>query len=229
MKLHWLGIIGIVAALLGGLGDLLMLYNPEGGYEKQDYMFLMPIETWRVIIGYYLGVIFIPLQLIGFGLVYHALRPAGRKLTWPIIFTVVYILIIGVVYHAMLGGLAQFMHLKKQTFIDTELFQLTLNHYRMILEPLSVVLYLSFIVGSSGLGYLIQAGKTAYPKWANLFNPLLTHLVFLSIYIVNKPIGSALLITGLNFSLLILFLLSVILFWNKTAKDFEISEIKANT
>ena len=55
------------------------------------------------------------------------------------------------------------------------------------------------------------------------------NLVFFGIYVVNKPIGSALLITGLNFSLLILFLVSVVLFWNKTAKDFEVSEIKANT
>jgi len=224
MKLHWLGIIGMFAAILGGLGDLLMLYNAEGGYEKQDYMFLMPISTWRVIIGYYLGIIFIPLQLIGFGLVYHAIRPVGRKITWPTIFMVVYILIIGVVYHAMLGGLSQFMHLKKQTFIDAELFQLTLNHYRMILEPISVVLYFSFIVAGMVLGYLIQTGKTAYPKWANLFNPLLMHLLFLGVYLVNKPIGSALLITGLNFSLFILFLLSVLLFWNKTAKDFEIAK-----
>lgn len=229
MKLHWFGIIGILAALLGGLGDLLMLYNPEGGYETQDYMFLMPISTWRVVVGYYLGVIFIPLQLIGFGLVYHAIRPAGRKLTWPIVFTVVYILIIGVVYHAMLGGLAQLMHLKKQTFIDAELFQLTLNHYRMILEPISVILYVSFVVASFILGYLIQTNKTAYPKWANLFNPFFTHLVFLGVYLINKPIGSALLITGLNSSLLILFLLSVILFWNKTANDFEILEIKPKT
>lgn len=208
-KLKMLGMVGVMAALIGCIGDLLLLYAPDGGYEKMDYQFFDRISDWRLQLGHYLGVLFIPFELLGFLLVYYALRPAKSKLVLPIIASTVYVMIIGVAYHGMVGLGGMVMHYQAQVQSDPASFTAFFDNFKLFFEPLGFVLFLVFLFISLGLFYIIRYDNTLYPRWVAFFNPLFTYIVIVLIYLLFPGIGSALMVTGFNLSILVLLLVSV--------------------
>ena len=207
MKLYWLGIIGMAAAVLGCLGDILLLYVPDGNYEKQDYLFFQQIPQWRLTAGHFLGVLFIPLELVGFWQVYKAIEKTGKRYTVPLVLATVYVMIMGVVYHGIVGSMGTFVHLAASDLVNPAVAESTMNTLKLYFEPFGFLLLILFVFISSMLSYLIwfKNEQTLYPKWMAFFNPVFTYLLIVILYLIlPKNIGSALMVMGFNLSIFVL-------------------------
>ncbi len=216
IKLRWLGIIGMIAALIGCVGDVFLLYAPQGGYENQDYLFFNSIPLENIRFGHYLGVLFIPFELVGFLQVFYALRPSKSKLLIPLIAATIYVMVIGVAYHGMvgIGGI----------YLKTAGGAAVTEHFPFIVscfEPLGFVLFLVFLFISFSLSYLIYFKKTLYPKWVAFTAPFFSYLVIVLVYLINKPIGSALMVAGFNLSIFVLLLVSTVVLWEESDPELE--------
>lgn len=201
--------IGILAALLSCLADILLLYVPEGGYESGDYGFFFNIPPFRLLLGHYGGIFIIPLQLLGFVAVRKALMPAGRTWVNAISGLTVFLTVAGVAYHGQLGLFANFM---QQLNIGVKKAQLVagLQNCYPFFEPLAAVLMFLYAILSFLLAYTVAYKPTAYPRRAALGNPLAVYLVIILFYVVNKPIGGLFMVAGINFSIFIWLLLTLL-------------------
>ncbi len=214
MKLRWFGIVGVLAALVGCVADVLLLYVPNGAYEQQDYLFFQQIPQWRLTLGHYLGVLTIPLELVGFWQVYRAIETAGNRYVVPVMAATVYVMVIGVAYHAMVSIGGTVMHLQRQNVLSQTAFTSLFDTVKFYFEPFGAVLFILFLFISFGLFYIIYFRKTLYPKWVAFFNPLFIYLAIVVIYLLfPQHIGSLLMVAGFNFSILVLLAISTVVLW----------------
>lgn len=194
--------IAIVAALLGAVADVLLLYSPNGGYETGDYQFLLYITTERIIIGHYIGLFFIPLAMLGLFQVYRSLKPAGGAWPWIIVLGALFIGYPGVAYH----GMVAFIHtLVSQGTADEAL----LEHMRLLSEPVGGVLALGGGIVSVLFLYIVLKKDTRYPKWMAFANPGVFYLIIALSYLLVPPVGNVLLPAAFNLSFMLFFACSL--------------------
>ena len=201
------GIIGMTAALLGCLADVLLLFVPNGGYENWDYRFFHQISSKRLLWGHYLGVLLIPFELAGLYVVGYGLQPAGKKWLYALGAAILYVMIIGVAYHGMLALYASALHLGTGV-LDAAIAQQIgegVKQMSAFFEPLGFLMFLVFAPLSLCFFYLVWAKKTHFPRWVALVNPLIVYAVITLIYLLFPTWGAALMVAGFNLSLLLLF------------------------
>ncbi len=204
-KLYLYGRIGIAAAFLGCIADILLLYAPQGGYENMDYLFFHDISPTRLMLGHFLGILFIPFELIGFLQVFQMIKKAGNKWLVPLVIATIYVMVVGVTYHGMMGQMGSFLHFGAKTGISSNpLFVDTVTTMKAYFEPLGFVLFLVFLFISLSLSYLIFTNKTYYPKWMAFAAPLFSYIVFFLLYTIVPSIGGLFIVAGFNLSILIL-------------------------
>jgi hypothetical protein len=152
------------------------------------------------VLGNYLGVFFIPLHILGFFLVYQALKPASTK--WAMIFLVLglYVTPIGVGLHGTLAFVGDIIQSRDAGLIEG---------IRDYWEPWAYSLVFLYAIISVLILILILTGKTLYPRWTVLVSPIVL-LVFTGIVIAILPenatgLKTFLSVTGLNLPLMIFF------------------------
>lgn len=203
-------IIALIAALVGAVADVLLLYNPAGGYETGDYSFLLTISDTRLLAGSFLGVFFIPFEILGLVHIYKAIKPAG-KIIYPIIFLGVYAVFPGVAYHGTVGLTATFVKFSEQLPDTYKAFSVErLEYIKSLFEPLGLALFVAFAIVSLLFAYVVVFKKTHYRSWMALFNPLAIYVVFVLLYLVYKPLGAILVPAGFNLAFFFFFLCSIL-------------------
>ncbi len=196
--LKWLqiaGITAVIAALIGMIGDICLLYSPNGGYEAGDFEFLRAIPNSRLIWGHYLGLVAIPFESAGIYLVWLALAPLGKKTAWAAAIFGLYLMFIGVGYHVTVYPLAD--------AIRTNPAQV--EAFRPFSEPLGLVFAIAFFVAIAALTLVIARGKTRLPKWFAFVSPLATYPLWVLAYLIVPSVGNLLAPTGFNLSMAIFF------------------------
>ena len=185
----WLGGAALLGAVLGMVADYCLLYSPNGGYLKGDYLFLRDIPLERMLWGHYLGILAIPLEAAGIYLIYELLLPVGRRFALVMGLVGLYLLFLGVSYHASvyaMGGAVQ---------LAPELVEV----YRPFNEPLG----LGFVVGFLGLmvplGWCVGTGRTRLGRWWWLASPGVTYLVWMGMVLAG--VGDLVGVMGFNLSL----------------------------
>ncbi len=155
---------------------------------------------WTYVLGNYLGVFFIPLHILGFFLVYQALKPASTK--WAMIFLVLglYATPIGVGLHGTLAFVGDIIQSRDAGLIEG---------IRDYWEPWAYSLVFLYAILSGLILILILTGRTLYPRWTVLVSPIVI-LVFTGIVIAILPdnatgLKTFLSVTGLNMPLMIFF------------------------
>jgi Family of unknown function (DUF6796) len=208
------GIVGVITAIVLSLSDISLLYSPAGGYES-DAM-LLTIPKWRLLLGHYLGVLMMPFFLIAIWHLYEGIRPAGAWLSIPVAALLGYVASAGGAFHGSVAGLALILQARVGTSPETQaVLTRLLADAHLFVEPLQAVVFLAGFTGSLWLGTAILSGRTAYPRWFLLANPVLVHAVlFASYFLTPNPVSTLLLPATASLSLLILFGFSTALLWN---------------
>ncbi len=195
--------IAIAAAFMGAVADVLLLYSPNGGYETGDYQFLKDIDTNRIVVGHYLGLLFIPLEMLGLFHIYRCLKPAGGWLPWAVVVGALFIGYPGVAYH----GMVAFIHtLVNQGTADAALSE----HLRLLSEPVGGALAVGGGVVAVLFAYTVLKKPTLYPRWMAFANPGTFYIVFALSYLIVPPVGNVLLPAAFNLSFMLFFACSLV-------------------
>lgn len=205
---YWCLCTAILAAFIACCADVSLLYVAQGGYEAQDYSFFRHINTERLYTGHYLGILFIPLELLGFIAVYTAMYGVSARWRWAIAGLAVYMTVLGVAYHALLGQFALWTRFATSLQASTDIVAPQRQLLLAFFEPLGAILPILFVILSLAIAYCVYAYPTVYPRRFAWANPLSIYLLCVVAYLLSPPIGGIFLVAGFNLSILVWLLLT---------------------
>jgi hypothetical protein len=199
------GIIGLLAASLVGAGEFLLHFDILGRFsESGSYNFMLGISVERSTLGHFIGVLSAPLYIIGFWHVMKMLEPANRLLSRITFLVMSYGIIIGVVWIGSRSSISMLVN-----NFSTGDIQSLISIYELRYENLLQVTRVAALIFSVIYTYLILTGRSHYPRWMALFNPLLLILMSFSIWMIAPIIGVYIMPIALNIAFFILFILSI--------------------
>ncbi len=189
-------VLGAFAAILGCVADYLLLYHPSGNYHTGDYAFLSQIPLERIGKGHYLGLLAIPFEMLGLGVVLHSfkMKPWAQTLAYTILG---FIMAVGVAYHGMIFFVARSLQTEGPSSLP-----LIKNYF----EPFGLILGVVFVILTAFFIYGIIKNKSTLPKQVIYCNPAFIYLIIIAIYFLFPPLGNYLMVMGFNLSIALFFL-----------------------
>jgi len=199
------GVIGLLAAILVGAGEFLLHFDALGRFaEGGTYEFMLGISAERTTIGHFIGVLSAPFYIIGFWHIMKMLEPAN-PLASRIAFAIMsYGIIVGAVW---IGSRAAISSVVNSTSMVDPMFFISL--YELRYENLLQVTRLAVLFFSVIFIWLVLSGRSHYPRWMALFNPILLILASFAIWMIAPVVGVYLMPIALNVAFALLFLFSI--------------------
>jgi hypothetical protein len=199
-------VIGALGALLGVVGDLLLLYSPDGGFTEPGYPYLAQLPAERVLAGTLIGILGIPLQGFGVWMLAEAVSEACRFAKNFVLVGGLFVLLQGVAIHAGFGYLAVLHRVVENAHLHPEfIFGISiLNTGVGVLLIALLALMLVFIRA-------VWVGPSRLPRKILYFNPLVIYTLCAVLWFTVPSIGYFLLPAGFNIAFGMLFVLSY--FW----------------
>jgi hypothetical protein len=201
------GIASIGAALIAVAGDEILQYSPQGYSSLADVERALPF--WRLLTGEMLGVLGIPLCLVGYWCVCLTLRLSNVKGTRVMFWLAAETLVLGVASHAIVSSAFVAMHVGS----TSALIGLANTLQNSAIIPGSLFL-LGYLAISIWYFVAVIAGHTLYPRWMAFVNPFLLSLLILSVSNVLPIVGNVLAPAWLSIPHLVFFALSLPILWN---------------
>ena len=198
------GIIGLLAAVLVGWGEFLLNFDNLARYSETHYDFMLGTSNASFSNGHFIGVLAAPLYLVGCWHISLMLRPAHQKWAMAAFFISAYGFIVGAVWigsRASVGTLANLP--------DSEQLRMLIELYQFRYETLLTVIRVTTLVLSLIFVGLVITGKSRYPRWVAVFNPIILILASFIVFAVSPALGKYLLPIALNVSFFIFFLISI--------------------
>ena len=199
------GVIGVIAAILVGLGEFLLHFDALGRYSAEaGYDFMLDIPESRSTLGHFIGVLGAPLYVIGIWHIYQMLKPANK--TWASIAGILgaYGFMIGAVWIGSRSSISSLMHLG-----DTSAqIQQLIEFYELRYESLLTVIRVTTLLLSLIFIALVLTGKSLYPRWVAALNPILLIIVSFLIFAASPDIGKYLMPIALNVAFFVVFVIS---------------------
>jgi hypothetical protein len=181
------GVVAALAAVANGVGDIFYQAVPDGVYDaSMEFMWRVPESSQRI--GAYVGLFAIALIWMGYWHVYQGVRKAGHWLALPPFIIAMCTVGIGCALHFGLFYPALVGH---QTLASS-------GDVASVLEPLhasmlhanlnlAYVYQIGVAVFSVWLMVLIFMGRTHYPRWFGIMNPLfLTTAYYLLVPLIPR-------------------------------------------
>jgi len=207
------GLLGVLGALLVGIAEFSLHYTPSHEYHE-DYRFFLGTPAWRLTLGHFLAIFSVPLYFIGYWHVSQRLRPAAAWLRNLFFGAGVYAFSIGGVWIGSRVYLALLIQAEQQSTGETqaELARL-LQQASYYNEQSVLVLRIAILFISALFVYLVASGKTSYPRWVALLNPIVLVLGSFALYFTLPAIGGYVMSIAMNVAHLIFFGVSTWLCW----------------
>lgn len=198
--------VAICGAFLACIADILLLYAPEGGYfGDPDYLYLPDLDSTRLTVGHFLGILAIPLEAAGLYLIFLGMRPMNYWTARLLPLSGLYFMFPGVAYHGSLFALAR---LRQQPGINV-LENLPAEAKMEALRPYSEFLAVLFVLGFGILfglfTWYLARGKTLFARRTAFFSPIVIYPLALLLYLSWPPVGNFILPMGFNFAMLVFF------------------------
>jgi len=199
------GVVGLLAATLVGAGEFLLHFDALGRFsEGGAYEFMRGITAKRTTIGHFLGVLGAPLYIIGFWHIMKMLEPANALASRFAFAIMSYGIIIGVVWIGSRAGISTIVNsapmANPTTFISL---------YELRYENLLQITRIAVLLFSAIFIWLVLTGRSHYPRWMALLNPILLILASFAIWMVAPVVGVYLMPIALNVAFALLFLFSI--------------------
>jgi len=199
------GVIGLLAAILVGAGEFLLHFDALGRFaEGGTYEFMLGISAERTTIGHFIGVLSAPFYIIGFWHIMKMLEPANPLVSRIAFAIMSYGIIVGAVW---IGSRAAISSVVNSTSMVDPMFFISL--YELRYENLLQVTRLAVLFFSVIFIWLVLSGRSHYPRWMALFNPILLILASFAIWMIAPVVGVYLMPIALNVAFALLFLFSI--------------------
>ncbi len=201
------GLIGILAATLTGAGEFLLHFSDAGNYaDDGKYEFLLNVPEWRQTWGHFLGVLGAPLYLVGMWHIYLGLRPFNQTIAFILFLISSYGFVVGAVWIGSRAGIILLVQANAASPMET--FQILINYYVLHSESLLQVVRTTTLLTSLGFIFMVLSGKTLYPRWMALLNPIILLILSFVLFWVAPSLGKYALPTALNVGYFLFFTIS---------------------
>ena len=200
------GVIGLIAAILVGIGEFLLHFDSLARYSETSYDFMLAASDERQTIGHFFGVFGAPLYVVGCWHIYLMLRPANQKLAFIGFLASAYGFMIGADWissRASIGALIHFQESGGNVKVLVELYQLRYESLLTVIRATTVIISLIFI-------YLTLTGRSHYQKWYAIFNPIVLLMMNFVIYAISPAIGKYIMPIALNVAFGLFFIISLL-------------------
>jgi hypothetical protein len=209
------GALGALGALLGAFGDLSTGYavtqppamNTVMWLSLADFVEFLALKSqWDLLLGHYLGVLFIPLNVLGLWHVYLALAPANVSFAVLFLGVGTFLAVVGSVFHGMVGPVVTAARVGGEP---------TLVQVAAYFEPIGLMLTVFGMLLFLALAGRIWMGRTVFPRWMAWVSPAVMQVLLTGLaYVTPLQISVALLITGFNLSVFLFFAISTLRLWH---------------
>jgi len=221
-----LGIVGIAGGLLAVAADVFSGYstNPSGmgtaiSLSLRAVSDLLRAKPhWQLVLGHYLAIFGIPIE--GVFVVAHtylALKRAGRRVSRIFLYGGLYLVPVGVAYHATYGFIGEIVQRGDQALLEQA---------AVYFEPFGLAvagLYLALMLFWTAL---IFSGRTLYPRWMAVVSPLgvmlLSQLLLFVVPDGSTGVRAFITVTGLNLPITLWAIVSTIYLWDRAAIDLSL-------
>lgn len=201
------GLIGLFAAISVGAGEFLLHFDSLGRFgEGGGYDYMKGINTERSSTGHFLAVLGAPLYLIGFWHLMKMLEPASKIVSRVAFFIMSYGIIVGAMWIGSRASISAIVNIDSIADLSS-----LVSLYELRYESLLQVTRIAVLVFSIIFIGLILTGRSHYPKWMAIFNPILLLLSSFAIWFFAPAVGIYLMPIALNIAFGLLFLISTIL------------------
>ncbi len=216
VSLRIAGLLGVGAAFICSIADAALFYSPDSPLQFKEMFSMAKTPEWRLLLGHFLGIVFLPLQSAGYWQVYVALKPAGKKFSLPIFLLGVYLLACGTALHGVLGPYALVLQARSVASLGAQstLSEL-LAKFEWYIIPLFLGVYSGLLLISAWYFVAVFFKRTQLPRWMGFFNKfVLLLLLGIVIWFLPGPIKRLLLPAVTNLSNLVFFAINTIALWH---------------
>jgi len=203
-KLYITGALGFLAAVFTGIGEYLLHYDALARFTEGGFAFMQGIGEQRTNVGHFFGVFGATLYPVGCYHIYLMLRPANERAALATFFISAFGCIVGGVWIGSRASVSALMQIPETPEI-TQLIHL----YDLRYETLLSVTRVTTLILSVVFIWLTLTGRSNYPRWAAIFNPILLILGCFLIYFLAPQIGKHLMPIALNVAFFIFFIISL--------------------
>lgn len=168
------GITSIIVALATMAADEILQYWPEG-YASLAYYQVLPL--WRLFTGHLLGVLTIPLCLIGYWCVCQALKLGGAKYTTLLFWLIAYSLVMGAISHDSISLIYVMFH-----YGAGPTFTPAINYAHNVANLPGGIFLLGYLLTSAWYSIAVLSRRSLYPRWMAFCNPFLLSLLIALLY-----------------------------------------------
>lgn len=197
------GLVGLLGAVLTGVGEFLLHYDALARFDV-EYAFLGGITDQRSSVGHFVAMLGAPLYLIGCWHIRLMLKPASDRWSLVAFFVMAYGFAIGIVW---IGSRASISALVNMPVTPDLLHLIDLYDFRY--ETLLQVTRIAVLALSIIFVALVVRGRSHYPRWVALLNPILLIVASFVVYALAPAAGKFLMPIALNVAFFILFLASI--------------------
>ncbi|HEY5561562.1 MAG TPA: DUF6796 family protein [Clostridiaceae bacterium] len=212
------GLIGIIAVLLTIICDFILIGKPNSTFDflKLGTESMKGLSHWRILMGTFLGIIVIPIQILGLIPVYFGLRPAGKVKALSVVLIIGHAAVIAVAFHMSYAFIASGWNLSHTLEPGNIATVNMIKNFDLYWKITMTIMAVDLILSSLLYMFLIIRGNTLYPKWMALFNQsFIMFYTFIIILPFPNPIGGFVAPAFLNFSTLIFFIFSTTIVYKK--------------
>lgn len=192
-NLKRISLFGILIGSFGATADLLMLYAP--GFSTDTLNAVATIPPARITAGYFLGILAIPLYVIGYWIVYQILKRSDNNHANGILFTGAFGVTLGVTFHGAAGMLTR--QLVSANTSGADLWESVLPLLPLAV-PLFIIVHIILVIGSIWFAVAIWDESSSIPRWMSLLSPGAVALIVFLISLVWGPLGDWLQPSALN-------------------------------
>lgn len=204
LSIRLTGLLGLIASLLVGTGEYLMHYDTLARFSAGGYDYLKGIPEARSTLGHFFGVFGATLYPIGCFHLYQMLKPANCKAAFAVFLIGSFGFIVGAVWIGSRASISALMQLP-----ETEEIANLIALYDLRYESLLQVIRITTLVISGIFIWLTLTGRSHYPKWMAIFNPILLLVANFILFAVMPSLGKHTMPIALNVAFFIVFALSL--------------------
>ena len=192
------------AATLVGIGEYMLHYDALARFTEGEFLYMRGIAEGRTTVGHFLVVFGATLYPFGCYHMYLMLKPANQRLAFAAFIIGSLGFMVGADWMSSRASISALMQLPSSGQID-QLIVLYESRYEVLLwfvRGSTLCLSAIFI-------YLSLTGRSNYPRWMALFNPILLLLTSFLIYFLLPAAGKHVMPIALNLGYFIFFSLSL--------------------
>lgn len=217
------GLAGLFAASLVGVGEYLLHYDALSRFADGSHDFMRGIPEDRTTLGHFLGIFGATLYPVGCFHIHQMLSPANRRWSFLAFLVSSFGFMVGVVWIGSRASISALMQLPESPEISS-----LISLYELRYETLLQVIRFTTLLLSVVIVWLTTTGRSHYPKWMAIFNPIVLIIVNFVLFATLPTIGKHTMPIALNVAFFIFFALSLV-FAIKAQKTADVRAKSAST